>query len=163
MKSKILIALSIITLVSCQSNDKLKEKVTQLSAKVDSLEKTNNKSYTPGLGILMNAIQQHHLKMWKSALAQNWVLAGYELHEMEERFEEVDEYHSAGSEVKHLKMIYPQIEKLGKVIDEKNISEFNSKYETLTATCNACHQLNDRTFIKIAVPNKDYENQIFTP
>lgn len=60
-------------------------------------------------------------------------------------------------------MIYPQIESLEKAANEKNKSDFIAKFETLTATCNSCHQLNEHAFIKIAIPTANSENQIFKP
>lgn len=82
MKQSLLILLIAFTLVSCQNNDKLTQKVEQLSLRIDSLE--NVKGFKPGLGTLMNAIQIHHLKLWKSGNAENWELANFELHELEE-------------------------------------------------------------------------------
>lgn len=163
MKFGLIFALLALILISCQSDSNLKDKVAELSSKVDSLEKISENGYTPGLGILMSAIQLHHLKIWKSAMVSNWQLAGYELHEMEERFEEIEQYHTGSNEVKHLKMIFPQIENLEKPIDNEDIVGFKKGYETLTATCNGCHQLNDKHFLKIIVPNEKNENQLFTP
>lgn len=163
MKQSIIIILLAITFVACQTNNELEDKVEELSKKVETLEASRISEFKPGLGTLMNSIQTHHLKLWKSGIAENWELANFELHELEERFEDIEKYHKDHSETKQLEMIFPQIENLEKAAKEKNKSAFVSGYESLTATCNSCHQLNEHPFIRITTPNSNSENQIFTP
>lgn len=161
MKFKILFTLLLSALISCQSNNELVEKVDELTQKIETLETVKDNAYKPGLGMLMNAIQAHHLKLWKSGVNENWELANFELHELEERFVEIERYKENSSNIKSIKMIYPQLEDLEKLVKEKNKEEFIKEYELLTATCNSCHQINDHPFIKIKVPNTDNENQVF--
>ncbi|MFA7327397.1 MAG: hypothetical protein WC121_12075 [Candidatus Kapaibacterium sp.] len=163
MNFKILVLFLTVTLVGCQSNLKLEDSVEELTRKVEELEIANKDKYKPGLGTLMNAIQIHHLKLWKSGMMENWELANFELHELEERFEDVERYHTNSANIKSVKMIYPQLEDLEEVVKEKNKIAFIKEYELLTATCNSCHQINDHPFIKIAVPIENDENQVFTP
>ncbi len=162
MKFGILVAIFAITLVSCQSNNELEDRVDELTKKIESLETANENKFKPGLGTLMNAIQTHHLKLWKAGINENWELANFELHELEERFVDVEIYHVNSSNIKSVKMIYPQLEELEEVVKEKNKIAFIKEYELLTATCNSCHQINEHPFIKIAVPIKNDENQVFT-
>lgn len=162
MKFGILVAILAITLVSCQPNNELEDRVDELTKKIESLETAKENKFKPGLGTLMNAIQIHHLKLWKSATNENWELANFELHELEERFEDVENYHVNSSNIKSVKMIYPQLEELEKSVKEKSKIDFVKEYELLTATCNSCHQINEHPFIKITVPNSN-ENQLFVP
>ncbi|PKL80575.1 MAG: hypothetical protein CVV25_03470, partial [Ignavibacteriae bacterium HGW-Ignavibacteriae-4] len=143
MNFRILSLFLTIALVSCQSNNKLEDRVDELTRKIDSLEKVDKNDFKPGLGTLMNAIQVHHLKLWKSGIKENWELANFELHELEERFEDVGTYHINSSSIKSVKMIYPQLEELEKSVNMKSKSAFVKEYELLTATCNSCHQIND--------------------
>lgn len=161
MMLKILILALLIATASCQNTDELNEKVEQLSAKVTELETAQSKSYKPGLGILMNAIQAHHLKLWKAGANANWDLAGFELHELEERFEDIETYHPDHDETKQLSMIFPQIEAVEEAVESNDKQAFASSYEMLTATCNSCHELNDHPFVKIIVPNDGGGNQEF--
>jgi hypothetical protein len=163
MNFRILVLLTAITLVSCQSNDKLEDRVEELTKKVETLENSSKSKFRPGMGTLMNAIQIHHLKLWKSGISENWELANFELEELGERFEDLEKYHSGNSNISRVDMIYPQIGNLEKVVKEKNKSAFVSGYESLTATCNSCHQLTKHHYIKIVVPNNSNENQVFTP
>ena len=161
MKFLILLLPICIALTSCQQSNDLNKIIDQLSEKVIELELAQKNSYTPGLGILMNAIQSHHLKLWKAGVNENWELADFELHELEERFEDIENFHSEHEEAKQLKMIYPQIEEVEEAVKEKNVIDFATSYEALTSTCNSCHQINDHPFIKIKVPNDGVGNQIF--
>jgi hypothetical protein len=158
---RILILSLLVATVGCQNTDELNNKLEQLSAKVTELEEAQNISYKPGLGVLMNAIQAHHLKLWKAGDNANWDLAGFELHELEERFEDIETYHPNHEETKQLSMIYPQIEAVEGAVESNDRQAFDSSYEVLTATCNSCHELNDHPFVKIKVPNDGGGNQEF--
>lgn len=161
MKFIMLILPICIALTSCQQNDDMIERIDKLTEKVEELELAQKNSYTPGLGMLMNAIQSHHLKLWKAGVNENWELAGFEIHELEERFEDIEDFHSEHEETKQLKMIYPQIENVEEAVKKKNVIDFATSYEVLTSTCNSCHYVNDHPFIKIKVPNDGVGNQIF--
>lgn len=45
-------------------------------------------SYIPGLGDIMGPIQMRHAKLWFAGTKGNWPLAGYELDEIKEGFED---------------------------------------------------------------------------
>lgn len=159
---KVLAFALLIVLASCSSKEDLKKEIDQLNSKVESMEKSLEKSYTPGLGMLMNAVQAHHLKLWKAGANSNWELAGFEIHELEERFEDIEKFHSEHEETKQLSIIYPSIESIEKAVSNQNRQEFVVSYENLTATCNSCHQVNDHPFIKIKTPFDGSGNQDFT-
>src|SRR4051794_1959718 len=48
--------------------------------------------FTPGLGEIMTLQQMRHLKLWYAGQAGNWPLAGYELDELKEGFEDIVKY-----------------------------------------------------------------------
>ena len=48
--------------------------------------------FTPGLGEIMTLQQMRHLKLWFAGQGGNWPLAGYELDELKEGFEDVVKY-----------------------------------------------------------------------
>jgi len=52
-----------------------------------------SKGYEPGLGELMSLQQMRHDKLWRAGRAQNWALAGYELDELGEGFDDVVRFH----------------------------------------------------------------------
>jgi len=158
---RILMLAVLLAAVGCHNTDELNSKIEQLSAKVTELETAQSNSYKPGLGILMNAIQAHHLKLWKAGSNANWDLAAFELHELEERFENIETLHPKHEETKQLSMIYPQIKAVEAAVEGNDKKAFASSYEMLTATCNSCHELNEHPFVKIKVPNDGGGNQEF--
>ena len=126
MNFRILVLLTAITLVSCQSNNKLEDRVEELTKKVETLENSSKSKFRPGMGTLMNAIQIHHLKLWKSGISENWELANFELEELGERFEDLEKYHSGSSNISRVDMIYPQIGNLEKVVKEMELRTIKS-------------------------------------
>jgi len=55
-----------------------------LQSTIDSLKKELAAAYKPGFGEFMSGIQTHHAKLWFAGLYQNWELAGFEMHEIQE-------------------------------------------------------------------------------
>src|SRR5215467_11947860 len=55
--------------------------------------KPEEPQYTPGLGEIMTFQQMRHVKLWFAGQSENWPLAGYELDELNEGFEDVAMYH----------------------------------------------------------------------
>ncbi len=74
-------------LISCKQNDKY---VTKLENQITELEQKLENAYKPGFGTLMGNIQTHHAKLWFSGKNKNWKLAEFELHEIKERFEDLE-------------------------------------------------------------------------
>ena len=54
--------------------------------------------YTPGLGELMTLQQMRHTKLWLAGQAGNWALAGYEIKELGEGFDDILKYHPTHEE-----------------------------------------------------------------
>src|ERR1043165_2607945 len=67
--------------------------------------------FTPGLGEIMTLQQMRHLKLWFAAQAGNWPLAGYELDELKEGFEDIVKYHPTKDDVPTGTMASAVIEK----------------------------------------------------
>ena len=124
--------------------------------------------FTPGLGEIMTLQQMRHLKLWFAGQASNWPLAGYELDELKEGFEDVVKYFPVKDEVPTGTMASAVIEKevaaLEKAIEAKDRKQFGAAFDRLTASCNACHQASKHAFIVIRRPAANpYANQSFAP
>ncbi|MEZ5034486.1 MAG: hypothetical protein R2796_05825 [Chitinophagaceae bacterium] len=122
--------------------------------------------YQPGFGDIMSIIQIHHAKLWFAAVQHNWALANFEIGEIKEGIEDIEQYKKEehGDYVAAMKMIDEPIDKVAKAIEQKNDSAFHKNYILLTNTCNTCHQATGHAFIQIKVP--DYSpaiNQEFSP
>jgi hypothetical protein len=136
----------------------------KLQARIDSLEKELATGYKPGLGEFMSGIQVHHAKLWFAGINQNWPLAGFEIHEIEEALEDIREFCKDRPESKSVEMIRPAIDSVASSILQKNLVLFKNGYTFLTATCNNCHQATEHGFNVVTIPSTTpVANQDFKP
>jgi hypothetical protein len=124
-------------------------------------------AYSPGLGEIMSLQQMRHSKLWFAGKAHNWELAGYELDELKEGFEDAAKLFPMVNDVSVAQVISAitsvQLPELGTSISARDRAKFVSAFDKLTATCNACHQSTKRGFIVIKRPTAlAYTNQSFT-
>ncbi len=111
--------------------------------------------FRPGLHSLMIEMQFRHANIWFSGDAENWPLADYQLHEMEELVEDIVDFHPEyrGAPVGELMaMITPALEALDEAVERGDAEAFRSEFAGLTAGCNACHEATDREVIVIQRP-----------
>jgi len=126
--------------------------------------------YVPGLGEFMTATQMRHSKLWFAGQAGNWALASYELDEIKEGFADITRFHPThpGSPVS-IREILPKLmaaplARLHVAIRSQNLDKFDEAFDSLTASCNACHQAEKFGFNVIIRPSSNpYTNQDFSP
>jgi cytochrome c556 len=145
---KIYLSLFIILLAACNGNEPVK---TNSAITSDSLHKMMEQ-YAPGLGEIMGGIQTHHAKLWYAGINDNWKLAQYEIDELKERFEQARTVETDRPEVKMIPMMYPSIDSINAAISHKNLAQFKSGFQLLTASCNSCHSANNFEFNIITIP-----------
>src|SRR5689334_4746808 len=107
-----------------------------MQAIIDSLQKQLNETYKPGFGASMSGIQTHHAKLWFSGVNQNWPLADFEVHEIQEALEDIQKFCGDRPESKSIGMINPPIDSINNAIQQKNPQLFKSSFTLLTNTCN---------------------------
>ena len=138
---------------------------TQAAATRSRAAKT---AYAPGLGEVMSLQQMRHSKLWFAGSAGNWELAGYELDELKEGFDDVLKLFPTHGGVR-LAPLVEVIEKaaipdLGKTIAARDQPKFAAAFDALSAACNGCHQSAKHGFIVIQRPTSlPYSNQSFAP
>jgi len=146
---KIYLTLFIIILfASCSGHESVNP---QSALNTDSLH-TMMEKYAPGLGEIMGGIQTHHAKLWYAGINDNWKLAQYEIDELKERFEQARDIETGRPEVKMIPMMYPAIDSIKDAIGRKNLNQFKSGFQLLTASCNSCHVANNFEFNVITIP-----------
>ena len=135
-----------------------------LQRRIDSLQTKLDKSYKPGLGEFMSAIQIHHAKLWFAGENKNWPLADFEIGEIKEALEDIPVFCAERPEVKNLSMINPALDSIGNAITAKNPQLFKSGFVLLTGTCNNCHRATNHAFNVIKIPDAPpFSNQDFKP
>ncbi len=156
MKITYLSALLTLSILSCTNENK------KLQSQIDSLQVQLNKTYKPGFGEFMSSIQVHHEKLWFAGQNKNWKLADFEIHELEEALQGIQEYCKDRPETKSIAMINAVIDSVQKTIQQKNILAFNNSFIALTNTCNECHQATQHEFNLIQLPTTPpFSNQTF--
>ena len=158
--SHVTLTLSIIfVLPSCNHDGK---DIQQMQLQIDSLQKQSGNIYRPGLGEFMLGIQLHHAKLWFAGQNQNWPLADFEVHEIREALDDIQQFCRERTEVKAIGMINPAIDSVNNSIQMKNLSSFKSSFFLLTNTCNNCHRATNHSFNVVIVPtNLPVVNQDF--
>jgi hypothetical protein len=115
----------------------------------------------PKISDIMAQQQRRHIKLWFAGRSGNWPLADYEIDELKDGFEEVNEQFG-GDTVE--KAVGAPIAAVEKAIEAKDRAAFTSAFDKLTAGCNGCHRLLDHSFIIIQRPTLlPYSDQSFAP
>ena len=155
----IFILLLVVILSGCQYNN---QEIEKLQNQIDQLEDNLSRTYKPGFGEFMGFIQGHHSKLWFAGINENWSLADFEIHELEEGFEAIEKYHAGRKETQLIATINPALDSVSAAIQEKNLEKFKRSYNYLTVSCTDCHIKTNHEFIKITIPTQpDYSNQVF--
>lgn len=154
MKGTIATLLFVFSLFSCEQ-----KQVPPIKGVRDTDE-----TYTPGLGDMMLKMQTRHAKLWFSGINENWELADFQLHEMEEVIEDIQKYKGEEEEIKLLTMILAPLDSVDAAVDAKDLERFKSSYENLTTTCNSCHVASKHPYNVVKVPDGPmFSNQDFSP
>jgi hypothetical protein len=128
----------------------------QESLKSIKAELAAAKELAPGLGEYMTTIQLHAAKLWFAAKANNWELAAYELHELEETMDTVKKLNAEKNGVKISNVmdavLKTQIAQLEDTIKAKNQSQFLKSYDETLSACNGCHTESGHRFLQIIRP-----------
>jgi hypothetical protein len=106
----------------------------------------------------MQRFQWFGNKLFFAGSAENWDLANFYTHELEEVAEEVIKSNITddGANISALmgELAVPKIEAVEKAVKQKDKKAFLENYKLLINTCNTCHQAAGKPFIKIKEPEK---------
>ena len=139
-------------------------RVFRLEERVKALEQP--KPYP--LGEQMGYLQRYVEKLYFAGQAQNWDLADFDAHEVDETVEDIvaAKVVKDGVEVSTLMstMLPPAEQGLQEALQNRDQELFQTRYGALVDTCNACHQEAKHGFMKITVPDRpSVTNQSFAP
>ena len=113
----------------------------------------------PKIRDIMAQQQMRHIKLWFAGRGGNWPLAAYELDELKDGFEDVNE--QFGGDIVE-KAVGAPISAVERTIETKDRSAFTSAFDKLTAGCNSCHRQLDHSFVVIQRPTSlPYSDQSF--
>jgi hypothetical protein len=156
----ILIVLIVASLLAC--NQQTHNSGQDLQNQMDSLRNKIAHAYSPGVGEFMSSIQMHHAKLWFAGKNENWELANFEIEEIQESLDDIQQYCADSPSIKSLPMIFPPLDSVKRALSEKNIEKFKTSFNLLTNTCNNCHKAANHAFNVIRIPDiPPVTNQVF--
>jgi hypothetical protein len=150
-----LILLTVLFFAASSCSSGSSEGIDELKSEIERLEDL----YKPGLHSLMNETMHRHSSLWFAGLAENWELALYQHHELEEVFAKIEELYPdyKGEPIAMLigSMTNPAMEEVEEVIVAQNPVRFREAFTNLTASCNSCHESTNRQMIHIIEPDQN--------
>lgn len=143
----------LLLLPACAPGTPESPDTSALEARIQELEER----FTPGLHTLMGAVANRHAMLWFAGQAGNWELVDYQIHEMEELIEEIEELHPVYGEVPVAQLLgemtHPAMEALEAALAARDQGSFTSSFDRLTQACNSCHVAADREVILVVRPS----------
>ncbi|MGQ9863261.1 MAG: hypothetical protein ACUVRD_02085 [Bacteroidia bacterium] len=118
------------------------------------------------LADVMAHFQRFTEKLYWSATAQNWDLAAFYLHELEEASEMAEKARITDegfpiSEMLH-NTLAPQWKPLYQTLQDRNKEAFLREYQILLSSCNSCHRSTQKPYIRVQMPQVNpYSSQTF--
>jgi hypothetical protein len=135
----------------------LRAQVEALEAKQADLAK--NAAPKTELGQQMLMLQLRHGRLWAAGEGQDWLLAQFQLAELNEALDDVvaENGDNAALQPQQLSVVLPAIMKpavsqLRKAIDDQSLAEFEKAYDGLSNACSSCHQAAGHDFLVIQRP-----------
>jgi len=125
--------------------------------------------FAPNMGDMMSMlIQPRHAKLALAGKAENWVLAGYVLRELQQGFGTIAKTIPRWKALPVSELIDAALKQPFGTIDlaikAGDSREFAASFGRITAGCNACHSTADQSFVVIKTPDASvFPNQEFEP
>jgi len=133
----------------------------EVTAEQATASQASDEPPLPKIAEIMPLQQMRHIKLWFAGRAGNWPLADYEIDQLKDGFDDVNQL-LGGDTV--AKAIGAPIAAIEKAIDHKDRGAFINAFDKLTAGCNSCHHTLDHAFIVIQRPaSPAYVDQLFAP
>lgn len=170
MNFRLLAACCALLAVSCSRPKDDTATAEKLADVQKQLAQIQRDAFKPGLGEIMLMNQIRHAKLWFAGENGNWDLAKYELDEIKEGLADAAKYNPVHEDApKPLTELIPRfmnvpVQRLEQAIANKDAEKFASAFDTLSASCNGCHQAAEHRFNVIKRPAAPpLSNQDFTP
>lgn len=118
------------------------------------------------LSPLMLRLQIHMDKLYWAGKAQNWPLAAFYAHELNETLETITKAKIVDEGVNVSALANPMLSGAlgGLETATKAKKGFEAAYTATVQACNGCHAATKHGFIRIKIPTRPiFDNQVFTP
>jgi hypothetical protein len=125
--------------------------------------------FTPNMGDMMSIlIQPRHAKLALAGKAENWLLAGYALKELQQGFGTITKVIPRWKALPVSELVDAALKQpfsqMDFAIKAGDMRQFAESFDRITAGCNACHSTLDQNFVVIKTPDASvFPNQEFQP
>ena len=158
---------SLLLLGACArpaADPSVEKQIAALRAQVDALQAAQAetaKAEPPKaeLGQQMLGLQIRHARLWAAGEGGDWLLAQFQLSELNEALDDVVEQNPEHAALQPQRladvlptMMKPAVSKLREAIDQHDKAAFESAYDGLSAACSGCHRIADHGFLVIQRP-----------
>jgi hypothetical protein len=126
-------------------------------------------AFTPNMGDMMSIlIQPRHAKLAIAGKAENWLLAGYALKELQQGFGTITKVIPRWKALPVSELVDAALKQPFSLMDfaikAGDTRQFAESFDRITAGCNACHSTTDQNFVVIKTPDASvFPNQEFQP
>jgi hypothetical protein len=170
MDRSLILSLVLLLSACAEPSDAFKDLKQAVTAHGNALQQLPKAYYRPGLGDLMQTAQIRHQKLWFAGTAQNWELAAFEIHELQETLERIGYWHNdnteAGAPMSVAVKAYTnrRVSQIASAVATKDSARFESAFDALSEGCNSCHAASEHEFIVIQRPSDPaLSNQLYAP
>ena len=116
----------------------------------------------------MADLQRYAEKLYHAGANENWELAHFYSHELEEAAEAIERggYVEEDQPLAPLveRWLVPAVARTETAAESNDRAAFDAAYTELVAACNTCHTATEHAFVRITVPDANsFTNQDFTP
>jgi hypothetical protein len=165
MKTLLLMIGSMLLFTGCteHSSADLEAEVASLRSEVSALRDAQGSTPTDvttvELGQQMLTLQIRHARLWAAGENKNWMLAHFQLAELNEALDGVVELNGDHAALQPDRladvlpaMMQPAIAKLRAALDAEDKTAFEIAYDGISEACTACHAIADHGFLVIQRP-----------
>jgi hypothetical protein len=125
--------------------------------------------FAPNMGDMMSIlIQPRHAKLGIAGKAENWLLAGYVLKELQQGFGTITKVIPRWKALPVSELVDAALKQpfatMDLAIKAGDTRQFAASFDKITAGCNACHATAGQNFVVIKTPDASvFPNQEFEP
>jgi hypothetical protein len=166
MHLRLALLASLLLLGACArpSDPSVEQQIKALRAQVDALQAAQAATAQAEppkaeLGQQMLGLQIRHARLWAAGEGGDWLLAQFQLSELNEALDDVVEQNPEHAALQPQRladvlpmMMKPAVAKLRDAIDRHDKAGFESAYDGLSAACSGCHKIADHGFLVIQRP-----------
>jgi hypothetical protein len=125
--------------------------------------------FKPAMDDLMTMlVQPRHMKLYYAGQAKNWQLAAFQIDELRGALARIGRtipnYRNINVDTAVASIFADKLKAVGAAVKAADLTQFNTAYGEMTASCNDCHKGMEHEFLVIKIPDAgNFPDQEFRP